>query len=71
MYESSDLFELFEERAAVAEFDGGLSRADAEEQAFADIRRMVGFDTDLGELQGLLDERNCIEQERVNRTGSR
>ena len=33
---SDDDAEFFHERAAVAEFDGGLSRADAEAQAFAE-----------------------------------
>lgn len=31
--------ELFEERAAIAEFDGGLSREDAEKQAAAEVEK--------------------------------
>jgi len=30
----ADLLEYFEERAAIAEFDGGLSRSEAERQAY-------------------------------------
>ena len=33
-----DLRELFEHRAAVCEFDGGLSRADAERIAFTELQ---------------------------------
>lgn len=35
----ADLRELFEHRAAVCEFDGGLSRADAERIAFGELQR--------------------------------
>ena len=34
------LLELFEERAAIREFDGGLNREDAETLAREDIKRM-------------------------------
>jgi len=30
----ADLLEYFEERAAIVEFDGGLSRSEAERQAY-------------------------------------
>ncbi len=37
-----DLRELFEHRAAVCEFDGGLSRTDAERIAFAELQARAG-----------------------------
>jgi hypothetical protein len=37
----ADLRELFEHRAAVCEFDGGLSRAEAERIAFDELRIAV------------------------------
>lgn len=37
----AELRELFEHRAAVAEYDGGLSRADAERVAFRELRQAV------------------------------
>ena len=44
----------FEERAAVLEFDGGLTRAEAEQRALADIyRELLGC---RGRTRGLLDE---------------
>ena len=44
----------FEERAAVLEFDGGLSRAEAERQALADIyQELLGC---RGRARGILDE---------------
>lgn len=33
----------FEERAAVCEYDGGLSRPEAERLAFRELRQAVGF----------------------------
>lgn len=32
--------ELYEERAAIREYDGGMARAEAERAALADVRRM-------------------------------
>jgi hypothetical protein len=44
----------FEERAALLEFDGGLGRAEAEQQALADLyRELLGR---RGRARGLLDE---------------
>lgn len=37
----SDLLEVFEERASIAEFDGNQSRADAEAIAADQVRRIV------------------------------
>jgi hypothetical protein len=37
-----DLIELYEERAAILEYDGGLPRHIAEQQAYWQWRRMVG-----------------------------
>ncbi len=37
----AELREAFEHRAAVAEYDGGLSRADAERIAFRELRYTV------------------------------
>lgn len=34
---------MFEERAAVCEYDGGLSRPEAERLAFRELREAVGF----------------------------
>lgn len=39
----SDLRSAFEERAAIVEYDGGLSRPDAERLAFRELRAAVGF----------------------------
>lgn len=39
----SELRELFEHRAAVAEYRGGLSRSDAERFAFRELRRTLGL----------------------------
>ena len=36
-----DLFEWWSERAAIREFTGGVSRADADVAAFDDLRRML------------------------------
>ena len=36
-----DLLELFDERAAVAQYDGGLSRSDAERLALAELLTVV------------------------------
>jgi hypothetical protein len=40
-YRSSLLQELYEERSAIMEFDGGLSRADAERLALEDVIRVI------------------------------
>ena len=39
LYTDADLREAFEERAAIVEFDGGLSRSDAERLAWECVRR--------------------------------
>ena len=36
--EASDVRDFYEERAAIAEYDCGLSRSDAEAQAFAELQ---------------------------------
>jgi len=36
--EASDMRDFYEERAAIFEYDGGLSRSDAEAQAFAELQ---------------------------------
>ena len=41
----AELRELFEHRAAVAEYDGGLRRPDAERVAFRELRQRVGVAT--------------------------
>lgn len=38
----AELRELFEHRAAVAEYDGGLSRPEAERLAFRELRQSLG-----------------------------
>ena len=43
-YTEDELIELFDERAAIREFDGGMSRKDAEREAYYDLRRLVGND---------------------------
>lgn len=37
-----ELIEIYEERAAIREFDGGLSRHEAEIAAYEDWRQIVG-----------------------------
>ena len=39
----ADLREEFEHRAAVAEYDGGLTRPEAERLAFRELRRTLGL----------------------------
>jgi hypothetical protein len=41
-YTESELIEIFDERAAIREFDGGLSRSQAEVEAYKDWRKIVG-----------------------------
>jgi len=41
-YTESDLIELFEERAAIREFDGGMRRDLAEQAAYWDVQNMLG-----------------------------
>ena len=41
-YDGVDFDEMFEERAAVMEFDGGMTRDEAERRARADVERMLG-----------------------------
>ena len=40
-YTDSELYELWEERAAIYEFDGELSRADAQYRAAVDVRGWI------------------------------
>lgn len=37
-----DIIEFFDERAAIYEFDGGLSRSESEHRAYHDLRRWYG-----------------------------
>ena len=37
----AELRELFEHRAAIAEYDGGLARSEAERMAFRELRQRV------------------------------
>ena len=37
IYSSEEVWEAYEERAAIMEFDAGLSRKEAEREAFKDI----------------------------------
>lgn len=39
----AELRGVFEERAAIAEYDGGLSRVEAERLAFRELRYTVGY----------------------------
>jgi hypothetical protein len=39
----AELRERFEHRAAVAEYEGGLSRPDAERLAFRELRQLLGL----------------------------
>lgn len=47
-----EVVELWSERAAVREYDGGQSRADAERDAVGDVRRLIG-----GRRSSLVGER--------------
>lgn len=38
----TELIEIYEERAAIREYDGGLPRPEAERAAYFDWRRIVG-----------------------------
>jgi hypothetical protein len=39
--ELEDVFEMWSERAALREYDGGMSRGDAEHAAFIDVKTML------------------------------
>jgi hypothetical protein len=41
-YTEADLIELWEERAAIREFDGGMTRDRAEQAAYWDVKNMLG-----------------------------
>lgn len=41
-HSESDVWELFTERAAIREHDGGNSREHAEDNALRDVRRILG-----------------------------
>ena len=38
----AELIELWEERAAIMEFDGGMERKQAERAAYFDMRKLIG-----------------------------
>ena len=42
MYPSDQLIELFEERAAIKQHCGGTSKADAEWEAYLEVKKLVG-----------------------------
>lgn len=42
MVDDHDLIELYEERCAIREFDGGMDRIEAERAAYFDLRKLVG-----------------------------
>jgi len=44
-YTEDELIELYEERAAIMELDGGLPRKEAERRAYWDWRKTVGYRT--------------------------
>ena len=58
-YSNEDLYELWEERAAILEFDGGLSREDAEYRAGVEIASWVK----------VVPERIMVESLRSNKKG--
>lgn len=41
-YTPAELIELFNERAAVREYDGGMRRKEAEQAAYWDVKKLVG-----------------------------
>lgn len=41
-YTETELIEIYEERAAIREYDGGMSRKEAERAAYFDWRKIVG-----------------------------
>ncbi len=41
-YTEAELIELYEERAAIMEYDGGLTRREAEQAAYWELRKLVG-----------------------------
>lgn len=41
-YTEVELIDLWQERSAIREYDGGLDRERAEEAAYYDVRRIVG-----------------------------
>jgi len=43
-YTEQELIEIFDERAAIREYDAGMSRSDAEKAAYFDWRKIVGKD---------------------------
>ena len=40
-YDSPEFWEAWEERAAIMQFDAGLSREEAEKQAFQDVLKLT------------------------------
>lgn len=61
------LIELFEERAAIREFDGKLSRVDAELGAYGELRKLVGR-TPSGRAVVLPHAIRRVVSETVNKT---
>lgn len=41
-YTEQELIEIFEERAAIREYEAGMSRSEAEKAAYFDWRKIVG-----------------------------
>lgn len=41
-YTEQELIEIFEERAAIRQYDGGMERKQAEQAAYFDWRKIVG-----------------------------
>lgn len=41
-FTEQELIEIFEERAAIREYDAGISRSEAEKAAYFDWRKIVG-----------------------------
>jgi hypothetical protein len=48
-YTEQDLIELWEERAAIREFDGGMTREAAEKAAYWDVKNMLGREVKMPE----------------------
>jgi hypothetical protein len=48
-YNEAELIELWEERAAIREFDGGMTREAAEKAAYWDVKNMLGREVKMPE----------------------
>jgi len=42
MYPNDQLIELFDERAAIKQYCGGMTKADAEWESYLEIKKLVG-----------------------------